>query len=151
MSCSCEMLVARTQLMPDAIISSVAAAVASRAAEMAVQGGKDACAALVRLIRERFGRDKAAAAALEAACGSPQEEAAVARLALELERLVLADDYFAARIRELWPRAAAELSARDGAVINSATGSVGGHLMQARDVRVKGGLHFGDARGSGGR
>jgi hypothetical protein len=145
------MLVTRTYLMPDAVISSVAAAVAGRAAGLALQGGKEACAALVRLIRKRFGRDKAAAAALEAACASPQDEAAIARLALELERLVLTDAHFAARVRELWPRAAAELSASTGGVVNSATGSVGGHLMQARDVRVEGGLHFGDVPGPGGR
>lgn len=137
-------------MMPDAVISSVAAAVASRAADMAVQGGKQACAALVRLIRERFGRDKAAAAALEAACRSPLDEMALAHLALELERLVLADDHFATRIWELWPQAAAELSAAGDGVVNSATGSVGGHLMQARDVRVEGGLHFGDVQGPAG-
>ena len=142
---------ARTQSMPDPVISSVAAAVASRAADLAVQGGKEACATLVRLIRERFGRDKAAAAALEAACGSPQDETAIARLALELERLVLADASFAARVRELWPRAAAELSVRDDGMVNSAPGTVGGHLMQARDIRVEGGLHFGDVRGTDAR
>jgi hypothetical protein len=145
------MLVARTQLMSDPVISSVAAAVASRIAELAVQGGKEACVALVRLIRERFGRDKAAAGALEAACGSPRDEAAIARLALELERMAGADDHFAARIRELWPQAAAELLAADGGVVNSATGSVGGHLMQARDVRVEGGLRFGDVQSPGER
>jgi hypothetical protein len=48
----------------------------------------------------------------------------------------------------LWPRVEAELSASEGGVVNSATGSVGGQLMQARDVRVKGGLHFGDAERS---
>jgi hypothetical protein len=143
------MLVTRTLLMPDPVISSVAAAVASQATELAVQGGKEACTALVKLIRERFGRDKAAAAALEAARGSPQDETAIAHLALELERLVLVDAHFAMRIRDLWRQAAAELSAGDGGMINSATGSVGGHLMQARDVRVEGGLHFGGAQGTG--
>lgn len=54
------------------------------------------------------------------------------------------DICFGARIRELWPQAAAELSAHEDGVVNSATGTVGGHLMQARDVRVEGGLHFGD-------
>jgi hypothetical protein len=137
--------------MPDPVISSVAAAVAGKAAEMAVQGGKDACAALVRLVRERFGRDKEATAALEMARRSPEDQAAVAGLALALERLAGADASFAARIQELWPRVAAELSASEGGVVNSATGSVGGHLMQARDVRVDGGLHFGDVQGSGER
>jgi hypothetical protein len=137
--------------MPDPLFSSVAAAVAGKAAEMAVQGGKDACAALVRLVRERFGHDKEAAAALEAAGRSPHDEAAIAGLTLALERMVAADAGFAARIGELWPRAALELSASEGGVVNSATGSVSGHLMQARDVRVEGGLHFGDVQGSGER
>jgi hypothetical protein len=38
------------------------------------------------------------------------------------------------------------LSAGEGGVVNSATGPVGGHLMQARDVQVEGGLHFGDVQ-----
>jgi hypothetical protein len=40
--------------MPDPFMSTVATAVAGNAAESAVQGGKDACAALVRLVRERW-------------------------------------------------------------------------------------------------
>jgi hypothetical protein len=136
---------------PDPFLSTVATAVAGKAAELAVQGGKDACAALVRLIRERFGRDKEATTALEAARDNPQDSAAIAELARTLERLTSQDADFAARLRELWPRAEAELSASHGGVVNSATGSVGGHLMQARDVRVEGGLHFGDVpRSSGG-
>jgi hypothetical protein len=136
---------------PDPFLSTVATAVAGKAAELAVQGGKDACAALVRLIRERFGRDKDATTALGAARDNPQDGAAIAELARTLERLTLQDADFAARLRELWPRAEAELSASHGGVVNSATGSVGGHLMQARDVRVEGGLHFGDVpRSSGG-
>jgi hypothetical protein len=127
----------------DPVISSVANALAGQVAEAAVQGGKAACAALVRLVRERFGHDKQAAAALEVARSSPGDEAALAGLAQVLERLVSADADFGARLRELWPQAAAELSAGDGGVVNSSTGSVGGHLMQARDVRVEGGLHFG--------
>jgi len=138
-------------MMPDPVISSVAAAVAGKAAEMAVQGGKDACAALVRLVRERFSHDSEAAAALDAVGHSPDDEAAIADLELALERVVIADAGFAAQIRELWPRVAAELSASEGGVVNSATGSIGGHLMQARDVRVDGGLNFGDVQGSGER
>jgi hypothetical protein len=133
-------------MTPDPILSSVATAVAGKAAELAVQGGKEACAALVRLIRERFSHDKAAAAALDAAHGKQAQDAAVADLARALERLTSQDAAFAARVRELWPQARAELSASDGGVVNSATGSVGGHLMQARDVKVSGGLHFGDVQ-----
>jgi hypothetical protein len=132
--------------MPDQVILSIAAVVAGKAAEAALQVGKSACAALVRLVRERFSRDKEATAALEAACGNPEDAAAISGLALVLERLVQTDAEFGAGIGALWPRAAAELSASEGGVVNSATGSVGGHLMQARDVQVEGGLRFGDVQ-----
>jgi hypothetical protein len=87
--------------MSDPVISSIAAVVAGKAAEAAVQGGKSACAALVRLVRERFGRDKEATTALETARSNPENTAAVAGLALVLERLVLADAEFGAQIRKL--------------------------------------------------
>jgi hypothetical protein len=83
--------------MPDPVIYSVAAAVAGKATEMAVQGGQGACSALVRLVRERFSRDKEAAAALETARRSPQEQAVVAGLALALERVIVADAGFGPR------------------------------------------------------
>jgi hypothetical protein len=130
----------------DPFISSIATVVASKAAESVVEGGKNACAALVKLVRERFSRDKVAASVLETAGRDPENESAVASLALMLERLTLADADFVAQLRELWPAAEAELSASEGGVINSATGTVGGHLMQARDVRVEGGLHFGNVQ-----
>jgi len=111
-----------------------------------MQAGQEACAALVRLVRDRLRRDKKAATALEAAGRHPEDEAALADLARALERLAAADGDFASRLRELWPRAAAELTVSQGDVVNSATGSVGGHLMQARDVHVEGGLQFGDVQ-----
>jgi hypothetical protein len=126
------------------LFSAIATAVSSKAAELAVQSGKDACVALMRLIRSRFRGDGQAEAALEAARSGA--EPAVAALAQALERLASQDAAFAARIKELWPPAAAELSVSGDAVVNSVTGSVGGHLMQSRDVRVDGGLHFGDVR-----
>lgn len=134
--------------MPDPVLSSVAAAVAGKAAELAVQGGKNACTALVRLIRDRLGQDKDAAAALKTAQGDPQDQPAVARLAAELERIAAADSPFVARIQELWPGVVTELAADDDGVINSATGSVGGHLLQARDLHIQGGLHLGDIQRS---
>jgi hypothetical protein len=135
--------------MPDPVISSIAAVVAGKAAEAAVEGGKSACASLVRLVRERVSRDKESRAALERAHVNPHDDTAMAGLVLVLERLAVTDADFGVRLRELWPRAAAELSANEGGVVNSSAGSVGGHLMQARDVRVEGGLHFGDVQRSG--
>lgn len=132
--------------MPDPVMSSVAAAVAGKVAEAAMQGGQAACAALFRLVRDRFGRGTPASAALEAARADPNDERAVREVATALERLARDDTEFDVRVRELWGQASAELSASQDGVINSVTGSVGGHLMQARDVRVEGGLHFGDVQ-----
>jgi hypothetical protein len=82
------------------------------------------------LVRERFGRGTPASAALEAARADPDDEGAVREVAVALERLAREDTAFDVRVRELWGQASAELSASEG-VINSATGSVGGHLMHA--------------------
>lgn len=132
--------------MADLVMSSVAAAVAGKAAEAAVQGGHAACAALVKLVRARCHRDRQAGEALEAACSAPAE-AAIAELTRALERLAAVDPDFAGQLRDLWPRVVTELSADSGGVVNSVTGSVAGHLLQARDLHVEGGLHFGETRG----
>jgi hypothetical protein len=129
----------------DPFILAIATAVASKTADAVVGGGQSACAALVKLVRERFSHDKAAAAVLETASSNPENKAAVADLAETLERLALADADFEMRLRKLWPAVEVELSASEGGVVNSVTGSVGGHLIQARDIRIEsGGLHFGD-------
>jgi hypothetical protein len=134
-------------VMTDPVMLSVASALAGKAAESALAGAQSACAALVRTVRERFGRDKEAAAALDAACSRPDDGAAVAELAAALERVAATDASFAAQLRGLWPRVSQELSAREGGVVSSVTGTVGGHLIQARDLKVDGGLHLGDVRG----
>jgi hypothetical protein len=135
--------------MADEIMMAVAAALAGKAAEAAVEGARGAWDALVRLVRGRFGRDRGAAAALKAAQAQPMDQAAVRELGQALERVALADPSFAEQVRALWPHASAELSARDGGVVNVSTGAVGGHLIQARDLRIEGGLNLGDVRGPG--
>src|SRR6266705_4710883 len=60
-----------------------------------------------------------------------------------------ADAEFGAWVRDLWPRARVELAARDGGVVNASSGTVGGHLVQARDLHVQGGLNLGDVHRPG--
>jgi len=131
----------------DPIMLSFASALAGKAAEAVAEGGKSAWGVLVQVVRARLGHDQAAAAALEAACAQPDDLAVVGVLALALERMAAVDAGFGARVHELWPLAQAEFSARDGGTVNSNTGTVGGHLIQARDLHVEGGLHLGEARG----
>lgn len=129
----------------DPIMLSIASALASKAAEAAADGGKSAWGALVRVVRARLGHDKAAAGALEAACAEPDDLAVVRVLALALERIAAVDAGFGTRVHELWPSAQAELSAQKAGTVNSNAGTVSGHLIQARDVHVEGGLYLGEA------
>jgi hypothetical protein len=127
----------------------VASALAGKVAEAALSGARGSWNALMRLVRERFAREGAAAAALNAAQVQPADQAAVHELSRVLDRVAAADPGFAEQVRALWPLAREELSVRDGAVLNVSSGTVSGHLIQARDLRVEGGLHLGDAKNAG--
>jgi hypothetical protein len=74
----------------------------------------------------------------------PEDPAAIQRLASALEQLAAVDDFFAARIRVLWPQVQLELAACDGGIVNISSGRVEGHLIQARDLHVEGSLQLGD-------
>jgi hypothetical protein len=135
--------------MADEIMLSVAAALAGKAAEAAFQGARSAWGSLVRLVRNRLAGDETAVAVLEKAQAHPADRAAVERLALTLERAATVDADFAAWVRDLWPRARVELSAGDSGAVNASSGTVGGHLVQARDLHVQGGLNLGDVHRPG--
>jgi hypothetical protein len=123
---------------------SVATAVAGKAAEAVADGGKAALTALVHLVRDHLGKNKAAANTLARARTAPHDPAAIQRLATVLEDAARVDADFGRQLQALWPQAQTELSAHDGGVINTSTGMVSGHLIQARDIHVQGGLHLGD-------
>ncbi|HUY45476.1 MAG TPA: hypothetical protein VMV92_07090 [Streptosporangiaceae bacterium] len=133
--------------MTDPVMLSVASAMASKAAEAAVDGGRTALGALVRVIRKRLAGNQTAGSALDTAIAAPEDPAVIEEFAQLLERIAAADAGFAEQVRGLWPRAQAELSASDGGVVNTSTGTVGGHLVQARDLDLQGGLHLGDVHG----
>jgi hypothetical protein len=130
--------------MTDPVMLTVASTVAGKAADAAVDGARTAVAALLRLIRARLGKNDADAAVLDAALSKPDDQAAVAQLAAVLDRVSGADPDFGSHLRVLWPQAQAELAAHDGGVVNTSTGTVGGHLIQARDLNVQGNLQLGD-------
>jgi hypothetical protein len=133
--------------MTEPIMLSVASAVAGRATEAAVDASKTALNALVRLVRERLGRSKPGQRAIQRADAAPENRAFVEELAQALEDAASADLGFAVQVRLLWPQAQTELHAQQGGVINTSTGTVGGHLVQARDMHVEGGLHLGNPPG----
>lgn len=133
--------------MTDPAMLAVATTIAGKAADAAADGARTAVTALVRLIRGRLAKNHQEAVVLDTALANPDDQTAVTRLAAVLEQMAGTDPGFDAQLRVLWSRAQAELAARDGGVVNSATGTVGGHLIQARDLSVRGDLNLGDLHG----
>lgn len=84
--------------MPEPVLISIAAALASRA----VMG-------LYQLVKERFAEDPAAAAALEAAEGAAEDSSAVRELGMRLAGAEADDPEFAQRLRTEWERAGGDL------------------------------------------
>lgn len=131
--------------MADPIMMSIATTLVSRATDAAVDAGKSAWVALLRLVRARFSTDSAAAAALDRARAAPDDPGRVQELAQTLERIVAMDADFGTRLHEWWAQSQPDVWAGDGGVVNSNTGTVTGHLIQARDLHVGESLMLGDA------
>ena len=109
--------------MPEPVLVSVAAAAAGRV----VVG-------LYDLIKTKFAGDPAASAVLAAAEGTAQDSPQVRELAEALEAEQAADPAFGERLRAEWERAADGQRAESGGVANRISGSVGGNVLQARDI-----------------
>jgi hypothetical protein len=127
----------------DEIMMALASALAGKVAEAAAGGARSAWDALVRLVRDRFARDNAASVALTTAQTRPTDQLALRELGDALERVGAADPGFAEQVRTLWSQVNAGLSAASGGVLNVNAGTVSGHLIQARDLHVEGGMHLG--------
>ncbi len=115
----------------DELTLAVAAAIAGPVATAVVGEGRKALAALVRLVKERFAREPAAQAALEAAECEPQDEERITRLAAALDLIAARDEVFAKRVRTLGHAVASP--SRDS-VVNTVSGRVNGQVLQARDI-----------------
>jgi hypothetical protein len=109
--------------VPEPVLVSVAAAAAGRV----VVG-------LYDLIKTKFAGDPAASAVLAAAEGTAQDSPQVRALAEVLEAEQAADPAFGERLRAEWERAADGQRAESGGVTNRISGSVGGNVLQARDI-----------------
>ncbi len=133
--------------MPDPVLVAIAGALAGKAAGAAVSGGRSALRALIELVRRKFATEKDVLDAIESrerpetAAGTGSEPAAEV-LGAALERAAADDPEFADQLRRLWDQAKTELHADHGGVVNEVSGTVSGHVVQARDVT--GGISFGD-------
>lgn len=105
--------------MPEAVLVSIAAALAAKSAT-----------SLYDLVKRHFAGRKEAAAALEAATGAPPGSPEVADLATHLASMEAVDPAFGAALRHTWQ----EVSASRGGLVNQVTGTVSGRIVQARDI-----------------
>jgi hypothetical protein len=110
--------------MSDTILVEIAAALAAKASE-----------SLYDLVRGKFTSRKKALEVLEAADGAAPGSPQVAALAEELATAEADDDQFARQLRAQWAAAAS------GGVVNQISGTVTGHVIQARDIH--GNITFG--------
>jgi hypothetical protein len=120
--------------MPDDIAMAVAVAVATKAADLAVSGTKNALGRLYRLIRDRFRTDPHEAAVLGAAAERPDDRERLAALAAVLNEAMATDPDFARLVRSYWGAASGE-----GSVVNNFSGHAE-KVVQARDIG--GDVHF---------
>lgn len=115
--------------MPDPILVSIAAALAGKGAT-----------GLYDLVKKKFAGSPQAARALDDAAGSSPDSPEVHALSEELARAESSDPRFAADLRAIWGQVVTRQRADKGGVVNGITGTVGGNVLQARDI--EGGVSF---------
>lgn len=115
---------------PEPILVSIASALATKGAT-----------SLYELVRNKFAGRKQALAALEAAKDAEEGSPLIDALATELHEAERADPAFAGALRAQWNSTRLDQHATGDAVVNNVTGTVGGNLVQARDIQ--GGISFG--------
>lgn len=128
--------------MIDPIMIAVATALAAKAAEGLSEAGRAAFGKLVRLVRSRLAAEPDGTRALESAERDPGGEQAVERLAAALAAAAERDPEFATEVARLWSVVRDGVAAAThGGTVNQLSGTVGGAVVQARDV--SGGITFG--------
>ncbi|RSM56773.1 hypothetical protein DMB66_32985 [Actinoplanes sp. ATCC 53533] len=127
------------------ILGAVALALATGAANGLTEAGRAAFAALTGLVRRRFqGRESAQAVLAEVETEAKTADyTRVQALRDELARTVADDPAFDEQLRRHWADLRPHLTVDTGGVVNNLSSSVGGNVVQARDVH--GGISFGEA------
>ncbi|MGW1728433.1 ATP-binding protein [Streptomyces sp. NPDC002306] len=125
------------ETVSDPVTLAIATTLATKGAEALAAGIQDAWSGLSRLVRARFRGDPEGQAALQDAEEAPQDAEALDRLARMLDAAADIDPDFGRRLRSTWVAAHHQAVAREDAMVGQASGNtVGGHLIQAREVHV---------------
>lgn len=126
--------------MSDPMTLAIATAAAGKAVEVAGEPAREAVAALVRRIRERFRGDHLSEQILEGAARDPDSAERLAELDEAIARTRELDPAFDEEVRALWDRVRTDASASGDGVTNVFNGRAD-KVVQARDIH--GGLHLG--------
>jgi hypothetical protein len=124
------------------LLTAVAVALTTDAAKALTQASRDAFAGLISLLRRRFAGHPSSEQALELAQQDPTSAVRVEALVNALMQAQATNPDFEAELRHAWLELRAHLNADQDAVVNSVSGTIGGNVVQARDVT--GGISFGD-------
>lgn len=108
--------------MPEPILISIAAALASKAAT-----------SLYDVVRNKFARNKEALAELEEASARPDDPQLIEALAQHLEQSEADDTEFKKELRDEWEKIIASQHVDHGSIATQITGDVG-KFVQVRDV-----------------
>lgn len=125
----------------DQLMAAVAATLVARTVDHLTEGGKAAFRALGRLVRGRLAGRPGGQETLTAAETNPTDQAAQQSLRGLLGRIAAEDPEFAATVRTIGQELGLSAGRTESPVSNHVSGSVGGNVVQARDVR--GGISFG--------
>ncbi|MFC6882628.1 MULTISPECIES: hypothetical protein [Actinomadura] len=126
--------------MSDPMTLAIATAAAGKVVEVAGEPAREAVAALVRRIRERFRGDHLSEQILEGAARDPDSPERLAELDEAIARTRELDPAFDEEVRALWDRVRTDASASGDGVTNVFNGRAD-KVVQARDIH--GGLHLG--------
>jgi hypothetical protein len=127
--------------MTDPVMVAIAAALAGKATQGLLTGARSAWGTLLRLVKDQASDDPVIDAVLTAAQQEPQDQARIDRLGEVLQRRARYDPVFNEQLRSLWEQTRPELHADHEGTVNEISGTVGGHVVQARDIQ--GGITFG--------
>jgi hypothetical protein len=119
--------------MTDPMTLAIATAVAGKAVEIAGEPAKEAIAAMVRKVRERFHGHRSDEAALAAAAEQPDSPERLAELEGALRRAMTEDPAFGTELQTLWNQARMDASAANDGVVNIFNGRAD-KSIQLRDV-----------------
>ncbi|MGI5180590.1 hypothetical protein ACQEVZ_30180 [Dactylosporangium sp. CA-152071] len=128
-------------MMDQEILTAIAVALATGAAEGLAGGGRAAFEALAQLVRRAFQGRASAHAALADAEANPADETRIGTLQQALTEAVAEDPAFETDLQAVWRDLSPHLTAGYGGVANNVSGTIEGNVVQARDVH--GGISFG--------